>query len=339
MSKKPKDGSKEILLSKSKKTEAVEILFERFWPKGAAQPTQRPMIATNDDVVSAISERNKRHPGEAKPLSTKNPANFLKDLIRKSSCNTNWPDALKKLRVTARQRYGATQVLEFVDYREGDTVPFPDRYEPVDGVSTIKVEALSLPRAARALGRVDEAWLTQVVVYQRIIHHHLAAISKKNVVELTHLQMSVKTQPEIDAIFVATIDESGDDLRVLVTCEAKQYGERILEDQVREQVAQAFVATRKLKDAGRIDAVMPMVVKVVNYLVPGVGRRRGIYVVEFDMMSRSSFDKSYSERLHDMPLTLMTSAFYYLQPSVRGISDSTTIVASLSSEEPDDDSD
>jgi len=30
---------------------------------------------------------------------------------------------------------------------------------------------------SRALGRKDEAWLTQVVVYQRVIHYHFAVFS------------------------------------------------------------------------------------------------------------------------------------------------------------------
>lgn len=315
-----------MAIAKSKKTEAIEILFARFWPEGQEEPIVKPMVATNADVVAAINARNASNLGKGKLLSPNNPANFLKDLIRKPTCNTNWPLRLRNMRITARQRYGEGQVLEFVDYRAGDEVPFPDRYDPIEGMVTIRVEALSLPRAARALGRVDEAWLTQVVVYQRIIHHHLGVVSKKNVVDLTHLQMSVKTQPEIDAIFVATVEDKGKDIRLLVTCEAKQYGERILEDQIREQVAQAFATTKKVADAGRIDAVLPIVVKVVKYDVPQLGATRGVYVAEFDMMDRESFEKAFSKSLHDMPLTITSRAFYHFQPPVRGISDNTNVV-------------
>ena len=325
-----------MAVAKSKKTEAIEILFARFWPEGQKEPIARPMIATNADVVEAIVARNARNSGKGKPLSPNNPANFLKDLIRKPTCNTNWPLRLRSMRITARQRYGEGQVLEFVDYRTDDEVPFPDRYDPIEGMTTIRVEALSLPRAARALGRVDEAWLTQVVVYQRIIHHHLGVVSKKNVVDLTHLQMSVKTQPEIDAIFVATVEDKGEDLRLLVTCEAKQYGERILEDQIREQIAQAFATTKRVADAGRIDAVLPIVVKVVKYDVPQLKATRGVYVAEFDMMERTTFEKEFSKNLHDMPLTVMSRAFYYFQPPVRGISDNTNVVPTSPHKNDDD---
>ncbi len=274
------------------------------------------MIVTSSDVVAAIRECGGK-------LSDKNVANFLKDFIRKPTCNKNWPSRLRDMRITARQRYGETQILEFVPYKAGDEVPFPDRYDPIPTIPITKLESLSLPRSARALGRPDEPWLTQVVVYQRIIHYHLAVCSPLNLVELTHLQMSVKTQPEIDAVYLATLEGAKGDSKAIITCEAKQFGERILEDQIREQVARTFEATKALPESDKIDAIIPMAVKVVRYPDPKKGDRY-IYVVEFEKIQRTDFDSKYSQTLHDLPLILASRGIYELRPPVRGISDKLT---------------
>jgi hypothetical protein len=132
--------------------------------------------------------------------------------------------------------------------------------------------------------------------------------------------MSVKTQPEIDAIYVATIEKDGREIRTLITCEAKQYGERLLEDQIREQVQQAFSVTSRLTGADAIEAIIPVAVKVVLHHVGGVAVR-GIYVVEFGMITRDEFMANFQQdNLHEMPLPLESRAFYRLQPDVQGIS-------------------
>jgi|GEM_PF-924228 len=311
--------------SQSKKTQVIEILFRNLWPEGQPRPSG-PLIVTNDEVVAAIAKRNALNKGESKPLSSANPANFLKDFIRKKTCNTNWPAELKAQRITARQRYGAKQVMEFIDYREGDQVPFEDRFDPVEGLRELPFESLSLPLEARALGRADEPWLIQVIVGQRLMNTHLAVVASEHGLEvetLAHLQMSVKTQPEIDTTFVATVKQDESRLRTYITGEAKQLNERILEDQIREQVAKAFEITAPLTDTEEIHAVMPMVFKVVRH-PPGVKpkqSRRGIYVAQFELITRKEFDTKYSnERLHELPLTIQSRAFYEPQPPIRGIS-------------------
>lgn len=307
--------------SNSSKPEVISILFEQIWPRGATAPIKTPMIVTSDEVVEAIKERNRRVAGAGgKKLSDKNPANFLKDFIRKPSCNDNWPPELLARRITARQRYGRGQIMEFVEYRDGDTLPFPDRYGPTPDMRVIEIESLSIPRQARALGRPDEPWLIQIVVSQHIAHTHFAVVSRHLALDLTHLQMSVKTQPEIDAIYVATIEKDGREARTLITCEAKQYGERLLEDQIREQVQQAFALTPHLSGTDAIEAIVPLAVQVISYSVGGESVR-GIYVVEFGMITRRDFEANYQQdNLHDMPLPLESRAFYRLKPDVPGIS-------------------
>ncbi|MGE0420741.1 MAG: hypothetical protein AB7O88_00675 [Reyranellaceae bacterium] len=337
----------------SKKTEVIEILFERLCPEGELQAGKRYLV-TRSEVAEAIRARNSRYPDEkakeeeifAKTgvkkiiqLSDGNPPNFLKDFIRKPTANKNWPAALTKKRITGKQAYGETYVLEFVPFGQNDTVPFPDRFLPFPGMPVVAVESLSLPRAARALGRTDEAWLSQVVVYQRIIHHHLAVISSLNVVDLSHLQMSVKTQPEIDAIFVATLLEKGVDFHALVTCEAKQLNERILEDQIREQIAAGFATTLKMPDATKIDAIIPVAVQVVTHPVDGANKR-GVYVLEFEMVRRSEFDAKYADekRRREMELVPASRAFYHLHPTVSGVSDTRSAMPKpLPAEEQDGD--
>lgn len=302
----------------SKKTAAIDFLYDRVVAK---HPAGARLIATNDDVVWAIQQRNSNFIGsEKRKLSDKNAANFLKDVIRKPSANANWPKRLKDLKITARQLYGEERVLEFVPYREGDSLPFPDRYEPAAGIPIAQIEALSLSRAARDLGRADEAWLIQVVVYQRIAHYHFAVFSPQEVVELSHLQMSVKSQPEIDAVFLAVSEDKGIDAYSLVTCEAKRYGERILEDQIREQVGQAMSATKKIKPPRPIGAIIPIALKVVTFEAATSEKKRGIYLVEFKKITRESFEKNYKDDIYSMPLEVAASSIFDLRPDVQGIS-------------------
>jgi hypothetical protein len=294
----------------SKKTRVIDLLYDSV---GLG-------IASGGDVEKAILKRNAEYPNDPKPLSVRNTANFLKDLIRKKTCNRNWPQRLKSEGITANQVYGKGQVIQFVQYEEGQTVPFPDPFEPALDQVVADIESLSLPRSARDLGRQDEPWLVQVIVYQRIIHHHFATKSPVPVVELSHLQMSVKTQPEIDAIFLATLEHDGNDFRVLVTCEAKQHNERILPDQIKEQVKPAFALSKLLTGARKVDAVIPVVVQVVD-LPPDMSdsKRRGIFLVEFDMIDRSTFEQKYAKSPRSMPLNERARSLFNLRPSVQGI--------------------
>ncbi len=213
-------------------------------------------------------------------------------------------------------------VMEFVPYQAADNVPFPDRFDPIEGMPNFFVESLSIPHAARALGRMDEPWLTQVIVTQKVMNFHFAVVSPIKVVEFQHLQMSVKTQPEIDAIFWALVRlaEQDTSLRSLVLLEAKQMKQRILEDQIREQAAKAFEFTRNRAGAGAIDAIIPVVVKVDAVPIAGV-LVRGIYVCEFQLLTREIFEENYlNDNLHEMPLVVAARAFYVLRPNVGGIS-------------------
>ncbi len=281
-------------------------------------------IVTNTDVRQAIIATNA-------DLSTANLANFIKDVIRGDNANAIWPASLKTKRISARQRYGETRVFQFVPYAEGQDEPFPDRFPPSDATNVYWVQSASMPFAARRLGRREETWLTQIVVNLRLIETQLSIFSptlRAQVKDVTHLQMGMKTQPEIDAVFLATLTskikrKSAIDLHMLVTCEAKQLGQRILEDQIREQVAKAMQITRKLKSP-KIDAVKPMAIKVVKHQF-SAGMERAIHIVEFEHIDRAQYDKEWAnsstdqERLYRMPLLRVSDTIYRVMPPISGL--------------------
>lgn len=311
-------------VTQSMKPEVIEIVYDRIIG-GDTWPVDRRLIVDRSTLEAAIKERNSRHSAEKKPLSTGNTANFLKDFIRKKTCNRNWPERLRQQGITARQVYGNGQVFEFVPFPPGDKEPFPDRFDPTGELPVFRFESLSIPPEARKLGRQDEPWLIQIAVSQRIIETHLSICAVDfgvDVETLAHLQVSVKTQPEIDATFIATLRNSEQKrIRAYVTVEAKQIGERILEHQVREQVRVAFSFTSGLTGEDAIDAVLPIIIQVVRKPGDTTGNNpQYIYVAQFNAIGRDEFVKNYSLALHDMPLTVQSAALYEAFPPISGIS-------------------
>ena len=247
------------------------------------------------DVQEAIRHCNKKYGSN---LSDRNPANFMKDIVRGQSASRNWPEALKKLRFTAVQRPGAGNVFEFVPYGPGQTEPFPDIFKPDETTPRFRVQSVSMPLAARELGRSDEPWLIQTAVNLRIVETHFSVISEQPIAQLTHLQMSVKLrETEIDALFLATCKTDEGEYRAIVTCEAKQSRERVLEHQIISQVKAAFEETQ-------VDVVIPIALRAVR----GVG----FYVVEFEAVRRA--DAASLEGL-----SVSQEAIYELRPPVPGI--------------------
>jgi hypothetical protein len=301
----------------SGKPPVIEYLYERYKRGEIADG-----IVTSDLIVDAIEETGAK-------LGKANPANFLKDIVRTENANAMWPESLKRDRVTARQRYGAKRVMQFVKYRSGQTDPFPDQFLVDQHTKVHEVQSASLPFAARQLGRQEEAWLTQVVVNLRVVESQLSIFSpeRDRVRDVTHLQMSVKTQPEIDAVFLASYGatkglSSATDLHLLVTCEAKQFGQRILEDQIREQVAKAMEITNQITNP-RIEAVKPIAIKVIGHTFARK-REKAIYVVEFARIGRKEFaakwlDSADNENLYSMPLEAVSKVIYRVTPPIAGL--------------------
>src|SRR5258705_718387 len=237
----------------TRKPKVIEYSFEDRYDRATGEITDP--IVKSDALLKAIEHCNKLG---GKTLSTKNPANFLKDYLRSPKRNELWPSVLKKARITARQKYRKGRVFAFAPYEADQTEPFPDIFLlPTDAQEHI-VESVSLPTAARALGRKDEAWLIQVCVHQRIVQTHFAVHSPLHApLDIFHLQNSVQTTPEIDAIFLLTLGDAQKSTKALVTLEAKR-NEPILPDQIRAQIARMAETCRKEKGLRDVELIVPV---------------------------------------------------------------------------------
>ena len=136
------------------------VVVKRIWDTLQAEGLNRNVVKF-EDVTDAIKYCNAQ---DNKNRSVKNPANFMKDLIRKDNSSNNWPKSLCNIRIGGRQRVGSNRVFEFVPYALGQTEPFPNQYFPAVGMVPLNLQSLSLPLASKALGRKDESWLIQVAV-------------------------------------------------------------------------------------------------------------------------------------------------------------------------------
>lgn len=281
------------MATRSDKPFVIERIFDLLWDP-AENKLARTMV-TMQDIKEAIRWCNE-HKGTR--LSDSNPANFIKDVIRRKSASQMWPDRLKELRWSAKQVTGDGNVFEFVPYTGGQSEPFETRFGFHPGVKRHKVQSLSIPLASKELGRNDETYIIQVAVKLAVVETHFALESPLKVLELNHLQIGIKLRLcEVDSLFAATYtDESGSVSRMVITCEAKKKGEVILEGQVERQVRAAFEETEA-------NLVAPIAMSAQD---------GGIYIAEFKAVKRSELS-SFTE------LELDSEAFYELVPPVKGI--------------------
>jgi hypothetical protein len=232
-------------------------------------------------------------------MSTRNPANFFKDFIRKQkSANKNWPRWVFEAGYTAVQVTSEGRCFEFIPVLKSQTIPFPLDVVPGPTKRTPyqRIESLSIPLASRRLARNDEPWLVQVLVKLRVLETHLALHSKRSFVQLDHLQTNVKLSgSEIDALFLAT-EDSGREL--MVCCEAKGIRDDVIASQVLGQVRSLF--RTKIKQ----ELVLPVAVKAI---APS-----RVYVIEFQGLNRDEAEACRS-------LTVASTGLYDFFPSVPGI--------------------
>lgn len=281
-------------MRESQKPIVIERIFYRLYDP--ATRTLKRTVVRMKDVKDAIRWCSKNH---GISLSDRNPANFIKDVIRGAGASNMWPKGLKQLRWTCRQTPGDGNVFEFIRYAKGQTDPFPTRFGYHTKARRYRVQTLSIPLASKALGRNDETYLIQVAVKLGIVETHFALRSPIDVQELSHLQTGIKLgKAEIDSLFVATYrDADGAEKRLAITCEAKKKGQRILDEQLVRQVKAAF------RIMPEIDLVVPIAM---------AAEKGGIYIVEFKAVGRSA--------LNDFDdIELQSDAFYELCPPIRGI--------------------
>ncbi len=283
----------------SYKTRVIEDIFN-----GRFDPNTRTLAnsaVTLDEVASAISAYNK---AEGTTHSTNNPANFFKDFIRnRNSANRNWPRAVLNAGFTARQVTQGNACFEFITLSKGQIEAFPpvDFAKPTDETPRYQIESVSLPLASRRLGRKDEPWLIQVITRLRVVESHFSLSSKRMIRQLDLLQMSVKLSgTEIDALFLAQEEISkGEYQEVIVTCEAKQGRDDILEDQILRQAKAPFSMKQITQDH-----VIPIAVKCV---APSQ-----IFVVEFAELERATYKSVTS-------ITIASDSLFEIKPPVPGI--------------------
>ena len=281
----------------------IEHLYERVYLG------EKRSVITMDDIIAAIDYCNEHF---SSGLSKGNPANFMKDIVRSKNASAHWPQSLKDARITGRQRVGEGRVLEFEPYVDGQIEPFESSFKRSDDLAPIPVQSLSIPLAARSLGRNDESWLIQVAVELRVVETHFAVRERPSplkVLEIVHLQTGVKlSSSEVDALFFATIElVDGATERILVTCEAKKANERILDHQIIEQIV---AANKSLRSAGlEINLIVPIAIQADS-----TGK---IYVAEFEPWT--SKDAEVKEELLGK-LVLVAEGLYQLSPPVPGVS-------------------
>jgi hypothetical protein len=276
-------------MPKSQKPAVIEWIYDSMIDPSTGALGR--FIVTSDDVLAGID-------ATGADLSKKNPANFIKDVIRGHGASGMWPEKLKALRIGGRQVTGDGNVFEFVPYEEGQTDPFPNRFGYHEGVARHQVQSISMPLATKALGRDDETYLIQVAVKLAVVETHFALVSPIKVMEVSHLQIGIKLRlTEVDSMYSATyLDEAGELRQMIITAEAKKRRQRILEEQVIQQVRAAFHGTKT-------EVVVPIAMTAAG---------GGIYIAEFKMVRRSE--------LADFEmLELQSEALYELTPNVKGI--------------------
>jgi hypothetical protein len=280
-------------MARSQKPQVIERIYDQLVDPVTAQLTRT--VVTSTDVVEAIRWCNAN---EGTDLSEKNPANFIKDVIRGHGASGMWPQRLHNLRIGGRQITGDGNIFEFVPYEDGQTEAFPQLFGYHEGVREHEIQSVSMPLASKALGRDDETYLIQVAIKLGLVETHFALHSDLEVIELNHLQIGIKLRlTEVDSMYSATyLDAEGERHQLIITVEAKKRRQRILPEQIVRQVKAAFTETP-------VDVVVPLA------LVSAGG---GIYVAEFSPIHRAQ-----SKALES--LDLAKEVLYRLKPPVKGI--------------------
>jgi len=279
----------------SEKHHVIEYIFDQLWDEETKTLTRTAI--SMEDVTNGIRWANAN---KGSKLSDRNPANFMKDVVRGFGGSKMWPQKLKELKWTAVQKKGSSHVFEFVRYAEGQDDPFPNPFGHHEAVRTHHVQSLSIPQATKELGRDDETYLIQVSAKLSVVETHFALESphKDRMQHIQHIQVGVKLRhAEIDSMYLATcLDDNGKSQSVVITAEAKKRRQRILEEQIEGQVRETFKAMK-------IDRVIPIAMQSVE---------NGIYIAEFKAVDRANL-ADFNE------LELVGEGLYQLVPKVKGI--------------------
>lgn len=297
------------MAGETEKPRVFKYLFEnRYDPETGDVRAETVTSSELQDAIIVLAQE------EGLTLSAANPANFLKDFLRSAQRNAKWPAEIMEAGYTARQAYGQGRVFDFVPMAPGQLEPFPDQFV-LPGEGTLhQIEAVSMPSAARALGRTDESWLIQVCVHQRVLQTHFALFSEIEALDLFHLQNSLKGTPEIDAVFLLTMKSAGAASKAIITFEAKR-NEPILPDQLRSQVALMAHQTQIRTGLKDIDYIIPVAANTITR-----EGQRVVALFEMEPISVADGEAAYrAKQAHSLPLTIAKAVGYTFSPIVSGI--------------------
>jgi hypothetical protein len=276
-------------MSRSKKPAVLEHLFRKRWNEASGEISS-PQV-TLAEVAQAI-----REVGEG--LSDKNPANFVKDIVRSPNRNEHVPAVVVERGYTIKQLIGGDQCFEFVPLPPGQTQAFPTLEPSSDAIEDVMtLQSLTLPLAARRLAnRKDESWLTQVVASLNVIQTHFARRSGSSLISLELLLTNVKLGgAEVDAVFSGTEEDEQGQRDVLLAVEMKHKTEVLELEQV--QRGAAALGRSSAKMLGQDTPVIPMAAKVWDDNL--------VWVVEF------ARDRK--------PLEIESQSLFKFHPAVPGI--------------------
>jgi hypothetical protein len=203
---------------------------------------------------------------------------------------------------------GKGNVFEFVKLAIEQTNPFPNLYLPAADLVPIPIQTASVNSVARAMEMRGETWMIQVAAQVKILESHFSIISPRRdrIQQIDHLQIGKKgSLAEIDSLYMSLELFENVESRVLITCEAKQVGERIIPEQIFQQLAEAAKIGSKPGLSGKnIELIVPCAIK-------NLGKSK-IYFVEFEAVPKALWS-------NPPPLKKTSDAIYELRPPVSGI--------------------
>lgn len=296
----------------NRKAIILEQIFESRWDS-ATQSVARDLV-TLKDVSKAIKRFNRNLPKGLKTMSDKNPANFFKDFIRRTSAaNRNWPKSVLARGYTARQETSAGNSFRFIRLPAGHVTAFvqsESNYPQFPGRECrFRIQSLSLDSKSRLLGRHDESWLMQIAARLRLVQSHLALCSQRVFIEVSELQQNLKQSgAEIDGLFLGKVTSRNS---MLITVEAKGRGDDILQSQIAAQVNAVMKMKSIQKNLAAIAGdenefyILPMAMKVIEESV--------VYIAEFEAVK-------YVKNGKITGVTLLTESLCQIMPPVEGIS-------------------
>jgi hypothetical protein len=232
----------------SKKTPIIERIFlERFNPATGE---------LSDDLVTLVQVEAEIH--DTPGLSPRNPANFMKDIVRSRNRNQHFPQSVVEAGWTAVQDPGEGNCFRFVRLPPGQSTAFvSNEPDPALLANPHPVQSLSLPPASRTFGRSDETWLTHVVTNLDIVHTHFGLHSPLPMIGLELLQSNVKLgRAEVDAVYLGALLDGPN---FLVSCEMKGPREELDFDQIERGAKQVLAAS-----AAEASFVVPMGIQALS---------------------------------------------------------------------------